>query len=429
MPDLSQLRPRVHMERPLALVPHPPLLTVEAKLIRPRDILVVAPTMFFADYGCHVRILEEAKTLRALGHQMRILAYPNGRDIAGLPVRRGPGVPFNYRIVVGSSRHKLYLDAMLALTGLHEVIKHRPELIHAHLHEGALLGKGWSLLRRAPLVFDFQGSLTSEMIDHHFLRPDSPFFRPLRWLEEVIDNWPAAILTSSRHAADLLVREFDCPHDKVFPVPDCVNTQTFRPVESTEDEAERLALRQSLGIPDDRTLIVYLGLLAEYQGTGLLLQAARGVLQNRPDVHFLIMGYPGEAMYSQMAAELGIAPWCTFTGRLPYEQAPAYLRLGDVAVAPKLSATEGSGKLLNYMATALPTVAFDTAVSREYLGDWGVYAPRRDAHGFASALLALLQTPHEWPILGAALRRRAQERFSWEQAGRTMSEIYDLVCD
>lgn len=429
MPDFSQMHPAWPIERSLALTPHasPPL--VEAKLIRPRDILMVAPTMFFADYGCHVRILEESVTLRALGHQLRILAYPNGRDIADLPVRRGPGVPFNYRIVVGSSRHKLYLDAMLALTGLREVIGHRPELIHAHLHEGALLGKTWSALRRVPLVFDFQGSLTSEMIDHHFLRRESPFYRPLRWLEEVIDSWPAAILTSSLHAADLLVREFHCPHDKVFPVPDCVNTHTFRPVESVADAAERLTLRRSLGIPDDRVLVVYLGLLAEYQGTGLLLQAAREVLRHRHDVHFLIMGYPGEAMYSQMAADLGIAPWCTFTGRLPYEQAPAFLRLGDLAVAPKLSATEGSGKLLNYMAAALPTVAFDAAVSREYLGDWGVYAPQRDAQGFASALLTLLNTPHEWPILGAALRRRAQERFSWEQAGRMVSEIYDLVCD
>ncbi|MCZ7569142.1 MAG: glycosyltransferase family 4 protein [Ardenticatenaceae bacterium] len=429
MPDLSQIRPVRQMERSLVLVPHPSSLPVEAKLIRPRDILMVAPTMFFADYGCHVRILEEAVTLRALGHQLRVLAYPNGRDIAELPVRRGPGVPFNYRIVVGSSRHKIYLDAMLALTGLHEVITRRPELIHAHLHEGALLGRGWSLLRRSPLVFDFQGSLTSEMIDHHFLHRGSPFYRPLRWLEEVIDNWPAAILTSSLHAADLLVREFQCPHDKVFAVPDCVNTQTFRPIEDADDEAERQALRRSFRIPDDCILVVYLGLLAEYQGTGLLLQAAREVLSQRHDVHFLIMGYPGEAVYSQMAAELGIAPWCTFTGRLPYEQAPTFLRLGDVAVAPKFSATEGSGKLLNYMATGLPTVAFDTPVSREYLGDWGVYAPECDAHGFATALLALLRTPHEWPILGAALRRRAQECFSWEQAGRTMSEIYDLVCD
>jgi hypothetical protein len=49
---------------------------------------MLAPTMFFADYGCHVRILEEAVILRKLGHRVTILAYPNGNDVAGLDVRR-----------------------------------------------------------------------------------------------------------------------------------------------------------------------------------------------------------------------------------------------------------------------------------------------------------------------------------------------------
>ncbi|MBC8254427.1 MAG: glycosyltransferase, partial [Ardenticatenia bacterium] len=131
---------------------------------------MVAPTMFFADYGCHVRILEEAVTLRQMGHRVTILAYPNGRDVAGLDVRRCWGVPFNYRLIVGSSRHKIYLDVMLAVKAVWHALRHKPDIIHAHLHEGALLGWFLSKITGAPLVFDFQGSLTGEMIDHHFLR-------------------------------------------------------------------------------------------------------------------------------------------------------------------------------------------------------------------------------------------------------------------
>ena len=41
--------------------------------------------------------------------------------------------------------------------------------------------------------------------------------------------------------------------------------------------------------------------------------------------------------------------------------------LGDVAVAPKMSETEGAGKIVNYLAMGLPVVTFDTQVSRRKL--------------------------------------------------------------
>lgn len=406
--------------------PRPALQQLHREAITTRHVLMLAPTMFFADYGCHVRIFEEATALQTLGHHIRILAYPNGRDINDLQVRRCPGVPFNYRVVVGSSRHKLYLDALLGLAGLHEVFAHRPDVIHAHLHEGALLGRILGTLRDVPLIFDFQGSLTGEMCDHGFLDCDSHFYRPMRLLERWIDHQPDVILTSSHHAANLLVTEFRVPANRIVPVPDCVNTDRFRPPRP-DDHSELALLREQLGIPEDRILIVYLGLLATYQGTDLLLQAACQIIEERKDVHFLIMGYPATEHYRAMAAELEILPWVTFTGRLPYEEAPRYLRLGDIAVAPKLSATEGSGKILNYMAVALPTVAFDTPVSREYLGEWGLYADQHDAEGFARTLQKILDESHEWPILGRALRRRVEEQFSWNDAARIISEVYDSI--
>ena len=127
--------------------------------------------MFFADYGAHVRILEEVWNLQKRGHKVTILAYPNGRDLEGIKVRRCWGVPFNYRVIVGSSRHKIYLDVILAIMAFWHILWHKPDIIHAHLHEGALIGWVLSKLTGAPLVFDFQGSLSSEMIDHNFCAP------------------------------------------------------------------------------------------------------------------------------------------------------------------------------------------------------------------------------------------------------------------
>jgi glycosyltransferase involved in cell wall biosynthesis len=393
---------------------------------RAYDVLMISPTMFFADYGSHVRILEEAVTLRGMGHEITILAYPNGRDIAGLNVRRCWGVPFNYRVIVGSSRHRFYLDVMLSLKALSTVLTSRPTVIHAHLHEGALIGHVLSKLRGVPLVFDFQGSMTSEMTDHHWLRRESMFYRPLRRLEWLIDRFPAAVITSSYHAADILLNDFGCSPRRIYPVPDCVNVETFRPDVLGAEEKE--ALRSQWGIPPDRQVVVYLGLLAGYQGTDLLLEAAGRVISARPDTHFLIMGFPNADHYRARADSLGLSGHSTFTGQLPYEDAPRHLALGDVAVAPKVSATEGCGKLLNYMAVGLPTVAFPTPVSREYLGDLGVYAREISAEALADALLTLLNDPTGAAERGARLREKAVDEYSWERGGRLIEEVYSDVC-
>ena len=394
---------------------------------REYDILMIAPTSFFADYGCHVRILEEARVLQRLGQRVTICTYHQGRDIAGLDIRRTLPIPWRKGWEVGSSRHKIAFDVLLSATTLITTLRHRPHIIHAHLHEGGLIGWVLSKLWRVPLVFDFQGSLTSEMIDHRFLHPDGLFYRPLRWLEERIDHFPQAIITSSHHASELLQREFHCDPARIHPVPDCVNAEVFHPdALSTE---ERRALKEHWGIPLERQVVVYLGLLADYQGIPHLLRAAQRVVAVRPQTHFLLMGYPGVEGYRAYAERLGLGPYTTFTGKIPYEEAPRYLALGDVAVAPKLSATEGSGKLLNYMAMALPTVAFDTPVSREYLAEWGVYAQPGDEEELAAALLSLLDNEPRRRELGRRLRERAVALYSWRQAGQRILEIYAEACN
>jgi glycosyltransferase involved in cell wall biosynthesis len=118
----------------------------------------------------------------------------------------------------------------------------------------------------------------------------------------------------------------------------------------------------------------------------------------------------------------------TFTGRVPYDEAPKHLALGDVAVAPKLSLTEGAGKLLNYMAVGLPTVAFDTPVARQYLGVDGLFAKRGDAASLTeqlrTALFPSADSGRRYQQIGWQLRQRAIQHFGWEPAGRQIVDIY-----
>jgi len=389
-------------------------------------ILMIAPTSFFSDYGGHVRILEEARVLQRLGHQVTIITYYQGRDLPDLEIVRTRPTPWRADYEVGSSLHKVAFDIFLAWTGLTVMLRRRFDIIHSHMHEGALIGHFLSRLQRVPLLFDFQGSMTSEMKDHHFLNPEGLWYRWARLLELRIDQFADVIITSSQLGAILLERDFNCSARRIYPLPDCVNLDFFQPGVLTPEEIA--ARRATLDIPPNRPVVAYLGLLADYQGTPLLMQAAQILKQRGVDAHFLVMGFPSVAYYQQMASDLGVADRVTFTGKVPYEKAPSHLALGDVAVAPKLSATEGCGKILNYMAMALPTVAFDTPVSREYLGALGVYAGRTgDPAVLADAIASLLNDPQRRTELGQKLRARAARHFSWDRAGRHLLTIYRTV--
>ncbi len=384
---------------------------------------MIAPTSFFLDYGCHVRILEEARVLQRLGHRVTIATYYLGRDIADLEIVRTRPTPWRADYEVGSSLHKLAFDVFLGWRVLDLVLSRSFDLIHGHLYEGALMGTVLGRLRGLPLVFDRQGSLTAEMIDHGFLRPQGQWYRWMRLLEQRIDEMADLTITSTQQGAVQLTRTLGARAERVRPLPDCVSLDYFRPDVLTAEQVA--AQRAALGLPPEGPVIVYLGLLADYQGVPQLLEAARLLKERGAVAHFLVMGFPNVDHYRRLAEEMGIAGRVVFTGKVPYEEAPARLALGDIAVAPKLSATEGSGKILNYMAMALPVVAFDTPVSREYLGSLGVYAtPPGDAAALADGIQELVNAPELRRRLGQQLRLRAARHFSWERAGRQLETIY-----
>lgn len=390
----------------------------------PFNILMIAPTSFFSDYGGHIRILEESRALQALGHRVTIVTYYKGNDLPDLTIYRTRKLPWHTEYEVGSSRHKLIFDLYLAHKAWELCRQLRPQIIHGHMHEGALIG---SLLARRwhlPLLFDFQGSLSREMVDHHFIPPQGFIYKTVNRVEQFICHQPQAILTSSLRAQEWLTKEFAVPPNRVHPLPDCANTDLFTPQATTPVEKERL--RQQWGIPAHRQIIAYLGLLADYQGIDHLIQAA--VLLKNYDIHFLIMGFPNVDHYKTVADNMGVADFVTFTGRVDYyHQAPALLSLGDVAVSAKQSMTEGSGKVLNYMALAQPVVAYDTPVHREYLGEWGVYVPAGDVNGLANAILNLCQNPSARAQLGQGLRQRVLAHYSWQVAAQKIEQLYERL--
>jgi len=384
-------------------------------------IMMIAPTPFFADRGCHVRIYEEARALQRLGNKVVIYTYHNGRDMSGIKTKRIMNVSWYKKLEAGPSYHKFYLDLLLLLKVLESSIGEKPDIIHAHLHEGALLAKICKKFENIPLVFDFQGSLTTELVDHNFLKEGSFIFGFVRSIEDSINRSADAIVVSSTNSANLLREESNVRKNKIFAVLDGVNVDEFRMHKETSD------LRRELNLPLNKKIVVYLGLLNKYQGVDSLIEAISYLVRKNGDVHFLIMGYPNVEKYKKIAVEKRINHNITFAGRIDYGKAPQYLSLGDVAVSPKISKTESNGKLYNYMAMGLPTVVFDTPVNREILGNLGVYAEFNNPVSLAEKLEMVLSNGSLAKNLGKKLREKAVDGYSWQAVGKKLMGIYQTI--
>jgi glycosyltransferase involved in cell wall biosynthesis len=380
-------------------------------------VLMVAPTPFFGDRGCHVRILEEIRALRGHGVDVLVTTYHVGRDLAEVATVRTPRLPWVRRLPIGFSVHKPYLDLLLLRTAAVAGRRFRPHLVHGHLHEGAWLVTRLGRRLGVPAVADLQGSLTGELIDHRTL----PARGPLPWLarrvERAIVRGPARVLASSTAFARALETEWRVPRERIVALPDGVDPAVFRPGLPTDD------LRRRLGL-DGKRVVVFLGVLTPYQGVDDLLAAWPAVVRAAPDAHLLLMGYPNEARYRAAVAAAGLTGSVTVTGRIEYREAPRHLALGDVAVSAKRSTTEANGKLLNYMATGLATVASDGPVSREILGEAGMFVPPGDVPALGRACAALLGDPGERTRRGQRLRERAVTEFGWPALAGRLVEVY-----
>lgn len=380
-------------------------------------ILVLAPTPYFSDRGCHVRIYEEARAMQSRGHAVEIVSYHLGRDHGDIPVVRTPGVPWYRKTSAGPSWHKPYLDILLFFTALRAAKRFCPDLIHAHLHEGAFVGIFLRRLLGVPLLFDCQGSLCGELLDHGFMRENGPLHKLFAILERWIVRRADAIVTSSTPTASAMSSDFPEDAGRVTALPDAVDSERFRPF------PRDLALCGQFGIPANKRVIVYLGAMTDYQGVGVLLDVLTRLARERDDWHALLMGYPEEG-YAHRAHELGLAGRVTFTGRIDYAEAPRYLALGDIAVSPKLSTTEANGKLLNYMACGLPCVVFDTPVNRELLGDTGIYAACGDAGDFSRRINDLLDDPARMAAHAKLAREHAVVHHSWVARVEVLERVY-----
>lgn len=389
-------------------------------------ILVIAPTPFFSDRGTHIRILEESLALERMGHQITIATYHIGKDIGlavetKIDVRRIRQLLFWYKkLEAGPDWQKIILDMMLIRKVFYLARTQKPDVIHGHLHEGALIG--WIVTkflfwRNIALVADFHGSLTNEMVSHGYL--GAGFMKKIfRFTEKLIDNLGDFAVTSSWENSALIK---SARRDKnVETVLDGVNLRYYDSLPS------KMELRKKLELPQDKMIFSYTGALIQNKGIDYLLEAIITINKVSENTYFIIGGFPVEKVANFIKIN-NLSSHVRLISPLNYFELPEILAASDIGIDPKDSSTsQASGKILQYMGAGLPVVCFDRKNNREYVGKGAYYSREISANGLAEGMQYFLDKPEEAIALGRFNQERA-ENFSWDKSALVIENIYKKI--
>ena len=180
-----------------------------------------------------------------------------------------------------------------------------------------------------------------------------------------------------------------------------------------------------------RYLVGYVGVMGRQEGIDYLLRAAAHIVHGlgRRDVHFgLVGGGTSLEALRRLAAELGVADYVTFTGRVPDREMLAMLNTADVCVNPdvanEMNDISTMNKVMEYMALGKPMVQFDLAEGRFSAQDASLYARRNDALDLAAKIVELLENPEKRRVMGEFGRRRVREELEWRYEAPKLLAAY-----
>jgi glycosyltransferase involved in cell wall biosynthesis len=181
-----------------------------------------------------------------------------------------------------------------------------------------------------------------------------------------------------------------------------------------------------------RYLVGYVGVMGKQEGIDLLLQAVQLIVHHlkRTDIHFGLVGGGTELpAMRELAKQLGVAEYVTFTGRAPDAELLEMLNTADICVNPDrandMNDRSTMNKIMEYMALGKPVVQFDLTEGRVSAGEASWYARPNDVADLAQKMVSLLGNENQRIHMGAIGRERVERELSWQHEAPRLLAAYE----
>ncbi len=176
-------------------------------------------------------------------------------------------------------------------------------------------------------------------------------------------------------------------------------------------------------------LIGYVGVIGVQEGLDLLMESVQYIVKKRQDVQVAIVG-GGTALeeIQLLAAEMGLAEYVDFYGRVSDEKLVDVLNTCDVCVNPdkptEMNNLSTMNKIMEYMALKKPIVQYDLKEGRASALEASLYAKNHDTIDFAKKIMWLLDNPSEREQMAEYGYNRVLNELSWDYERENLIGFY-----
>jgi glycosyltransferase involved in cell wall biosynthesis len=295
----------------------------------------------------------------------------------------------------------------------------RPDVIQGWMYHGNLAAVVMhSALRKRPhLLWSIR--ITADSLGHEK--------RLTRWMAGLgarLSTRPHRIIYNSTRSADQHA-ELGYSSRGALIIPNGFNPEKYKPCEE-----RRAAARERFGLDAHTPVVGIVGRHHPIKDHDGFLVAARLVLDERPDVKFLMVGKgldQANPAIAGLVESLGLEGACVLAGAQARMETiyPAM----DIHVSSSVS--EGFPNVLGEaMCCGVPCVATDVGDSAAIVADTGIAVPPRAPSELARAILALIgEDRDEHERRSAAARQRVVEQYSLSSVVRQYEQLYATLIE
>ncbi len=205
--------------------------------------------------------------------------------------------------------------------------------------------------------------------------------------------------------------------------PMVVDLKRFRPDRQYKD------MRAEFGVPADAPLIGIVGRFQKYRRMGTFLEAAKRLLQDRPDVRYLVIGNSSQIQETVVkpVQQLGISDKVVLVGYRSDDYVDILASLDIFSLL--MPGSDGTARAVREaMAMGKPCVVSDYGILPENVehGKTGLVVSD-DSEMLARAWLHLIRNREVRDQMGQHARQQALERFRIEAVGPFLEEFYQRI--